>query len=352
MRRQRKKFLLHYCMVGIAGLVFLLSCTEELILIEQEDRSKLDSLETIIRVIEDDLNVVLAAKSDLQRKVDSLNNLISGQITQPLQDIEYTVQVVDGSTAFMTGARRVGLANALVTISQSETAREFITDDSGMVTFSDMKSGFIALTVEIDGYSDVFMIIDLRDGGDDDNSTSSDNRYAATQVVVFPTEGDNMYTISGTVYYNQTELNDNRDGSQNNPFHPVTGSAVFETAPSVTLLIDCIPAGILNNTSRPGRIVHAVYAGLKRIVTSNGTNGNYSVSLPVVLRTNGTNFFNYSGPFGSSISGQQVTIANGTINQIWVLGLMYPKTLTEIIQNTGLHPGGNSIIDLYYVETL
>ncbi|HMQ01332.1 MAG TPA: hypothetical protein PKC24_16240, partial [Cyclobacteriaceae bacterium] len=92
MRRQRKKFLLHYCMVGIAGLVFLLSCTEELILIEQEDRSKLDSLETIIRVIEDDLNVVLAAKSDLQRKVDSLNNLISGQITQPLQDIEYTVQ--------------------------------------------------------------------------------------------------------------------------------------------------------------------------------------------------------------------------------------------------------------------
>ncbi len=332
-----------------AGIVISLavaSCGEEIVLIEQEDTSKLDSLETVIRTVEEDLKVAIQVEADLKRKVDSLNARINAGASGPsLADIVYSIQVVDGSSAFFNttpDGRVASLPDATVTVRQHGEVFQMTTDGTGMVSFPNMKSGLVSVTVEIDGFSDVYMIADLRDGGDDENETSSDNRYASSQVVVFPTEGNSMFTISGKVYYNQNELNDNRDGSQNNPLHPVTGTAVYETAADVYLVLDCLPGSILNNTDRPGRIVEAVYAGLKRTTVSEA-DGSYTLTLPVILTADGQNFFDYSSIGGSSISGSQITVANGTINQTWFISFLYPGFSVERIL-----PGANTIQDIYY----
>lgn len=329
-------------LLGIVVSLFVASCGEEIVVVQEEDTSKLDSLETVIRVVEEDLKVALEVEADLKRKVDSLNAKISAGTSGPvIADIVYSVQVLDGSNAFYSG-RKASLPDALVTVRQHGEAFQFTTDDTGMVTFPDMKSGLVSVTVEIDGFSDVYMIADLRDGGSDENETSSDNRYASSQVVVFPTEGSDLYTVSGKVYYNQTELNDNRDGTQNNPLHPRTGTAVYENAANVFLSVDCTPGSILNNTSRPGMIVEAVYAGLKRTAVSDA-DGDYTLTLPVILTANGANFFDYDGIAGSAISGDQITVANGTISQTWFISDIYPGFSDDRIL-----PGGNTIQDIYY----
>ncbi|HYC85235.1 MAG TPA: hypothetical protein VEB86_08440 [Chryseosolibacter sp.] len=322
----------------------LSGCGEEVVLVEEEDTTKLDSLEVVIRVVEEELTVALAEEAALKRKVDSLNTKIGEGSAAPINaDIVYSVQVIDGSAAYVSAAgRKASLPNAVVTVRQSEIVQQFTSDATGMVSFAGMKSGLISVTVEIEGYSDLYMIVDLRDGGDDENATSSDNRYASTMAVVFPTEGAGMFTISGNVYYNSTELNDNRDGSQNNPLHPVTGAQRFEAATGVYLAVDCIPAGILNNTGRPGKIVEAVYTGLKRTAIS-GPDGSYALTLPVILTTLGGNFFTYDGPVGSAITGEQIT-TTGTIDQVWFLSFSYPDEFQEI----RIFPGGNSIQDIYY----
>ena len=334
-------------MLLMAGIMLfaIASCSEEIVLIEEEDRSALDSLDVLISVITDDLTASKIAKNALTRRLDSLNDAIDAAagVTGSNADVHYTVQVTNGSQAYM-GGRVSSLTNAIVTVSQGNVTKEITTDATGMATFPELESGFISVTVEIADFSDVYMIVDLRDGGVDSNGTNADTRYASTQVMVFPTSGSDMFTISGTSYYNQN-LDNQRADTQTDPLHPYTGSEIYERLPSgIRFYINCVPTTITNNTAgRSGQIVQAVYAGLSRVTTTD-TNGDWILTLPVVFLTNDTNLFNYVGPYGDNISGTQTSVIFGDTQEIWFPSTFYPNNLNEI----SFFPGGNSVQDLYY----
>ena len=252
--------------------------------------------------------------------------------------------MTDGSQGYING-RVASLTGAVVTISQGNFAQEITTDGTGFATFPELEDGFISVTVEVPGYSDVYMVVDLRDGGAD-GSGSPDVRYAATQVMVFPTTGSSMFTLSGKSYYNQ-DLNNQRTGAANDPFHPFQGAEIYEIVPTGTnFLIDCIPSTIPNMiVGRPGFVVSAVYAGLQRVASTDAS-GNWTITLPVVLLTTGANLFTYAGPRdGDQILGTQIAVPpNLDTEEVWAANFFYPLSLAEM----QIFPGGNSVHDLYY----
>ena len=323
------------------------SCSEEIVPITIQDRTELDSLETVIGVTTDDLTATQIANDSLKRYADSLNvvltDLKAANNSLP-QVVEYTIQVTDGSKGYING-RVASLTGAVVTVSQGNVAQELTTDGTGFATFPELEDGFISVTVEVPGYSNVYMVVNLNDGGAD-GAGSPDVRYAATQVMVFPTSGSSMFTLSGKSYYNQ-DLNNQRTGTAGDPFHPFQGPEIFEFVPAGTsFLIDCIPSSIPNQTvGRPGFVVSAVYAGLQRVAAANGS-GDWTITLPVVLLTNGSNLFTYAGPRdGDQIRGTEIAIApNPDTERVWAPSFFYPLSLAEM----QIFPGGNSIQDLYY----
>lgn len=336
--------------IQLLAVVFIFgvfSCSEEIVPIEKIDRSALDSLETEISVISDDIFTAKTTANALKRKIDSLNAVLAAA-SQPSglnPDVHLTLQVLDGSQGYGSplSARKTGLPSAVVTVSQGNVTKEVTTDASGLASFPEMESGFISVTVEISGYSNVYMIVDLRDGGADSDANNAETRYASTQVLVFPTEGSNMFTLTGTSYYNQ-DLNNLRSGTANDPYHPLTGDDIYEKIPQGTsFLIDCIPTTIPNNASRAGRIIDIVYGGLSRVATAD-QDGEWTITLPVVFLSDGSNLLDYVGPLaGDHIEGIQESNAGNT-EEIWFPYYFYPYALSEI----QIFPGGNSVQDLYY----
>lgn len=323
---------------------WLCSCSEEIVVIEEVDRTKLDSLDNLISVTTEDLTAAKIAKDALQRRVDSLNTVLASANNPSANnpDVVYTVQVIDGSNSYIKG-RTKSVSNAVVTVSQGNTSTQLTTGSTGMVTFPAMEDGIISVTVELENYADVYMIVDLRDNGADADAYNSSYRNASTQVMVFPTSGGNTFTVSGVGYYDQITTNFHTD-SQNDPNHPFTGSAIYETVPSGSnFSITCVPASIPLNHTRPGKVLQVVYAGLERVATM-GANGAYSVSLPVTLLTNGTSFFTYTGPrIVSVIKGAQQT-ATGNVDEVWQPGVFWPSSLGQMI----IYPGGRVTTDVYY----
>lgn len=326
---------------------WIISCSEEIVVIEEIDRKKLDSIDNLIIVTTDELTASKIAKDALQRRVDSLNAAIAAAKLPGNQnpDIVYTVQVIDGGTAAITG-RTKSLQGAVVRISQGNTSTQLTTDASGMVTFPRMRDGIVAVTVEIDNYADVYMMVDLRDNGTDPDATNAAYRNAATQVLLFPTSGANMFTISGVAYYNQN-LTNQRANTQNDPTHPFTGNQIYETVPAGTnFSIRCTPNIVPLNHNRPGRILQVVYAGLERVATA-AANGSFSVQIPVVLRTNGAQFLTYVGPNTMSpISGTQQLTPTQSVDQLWYPVSFWPSSLA----NTRFFPGGSVISDVYFED--
>lgn len=320
------------------------SCSEEIVLVEEVDRTELDSLDNLILVTTEDLTAAKIANDALNRRVDSLNAVLSKaklpSTSNP--DVVYTVQVIGGGKSYING-RAKALANAVVTVSQGNTSAQLTTSNAGMVTFPAMNDGIVSVTVKIANYADVYMIVDLRDNGADPRATNATYRNASTQVMVFPTSGSDMYTISGVAYYDQNTTN-LRTNSQNDPFHLFTGASIFETVPAGSdFSIRCTPNSIPLNHTRPGKILQVVYAGLERVAVT-GSNGAYSIAIPVVLRANGSNFFAYGGPrLVSVISGVRVT-ATGNSSYTWFPSQFWPLDLPQMV----IYPGGKSFNDVYY----
>jgi len=335
---------LTYLMFFTLSFLWLGSCSEEIVLIEEVDRTELDSLDNLIQVTTDDITASKIANDALKRRVDSLNAVLtaSGKPSSSNPDVVYTVQVIDGGKSFING-RTSALANAVVTVGQGNTSTQLTTNDTGMVTFPKMNDGIISVTVEIDNYADVYMIVDLRDNGTDPRSTNATYRNASTQVMLFPTAGKDMFTISGVAYYDQNTTN-LRTNSQNDPFHPFTGAAIFETVPSGSnFSIRCTPNTIPLNHTRPGKILQVIYAGLERAAVI-GNNGAFSVNIPVIMQASGTSFFSYGGPnLVSAISGVRQT-TNGNSNYSWFPNRFWPQSLSQMT----FYPGGKSFTDIYY----
>ncbi len=333
-----------YLVILTVSFCWLGSCSDEIVLVEEVDRTELDSLDNLIQVTTEDITAAKIANDALKRRVDSLTTVLTaaGSASSSNPDVVYTVQVINGGESYING-RTSSLANAVVTVSQGNTATQLTTDNTGMVTFPAMNDGIVSVTVEIDNYADVYMIVDLRDNGADPRSTNATYRNASTQVMVFPTSGKDMFTISGVAYYNQNTTNLHTD-SQNDPNHPLTGNAIYETVPAGSnFSIRCTPNSIPLNHTRPGKILQVVYAGLERVAVT-GSNGVYSVSVPAILQTAGTSFFSYVGPnLVSAISGTRQT-NTGNSNYTWVPSQFWPQSLAQMV----FYPGGKSFTDLYY----
>lgn len=324
-----------FCLLAGISFIWLGSCSEELVIIEEIERKELDSLDNLILVTTDDITAAKIAKDALQRRADSLAKVLEQEklTINNFTGLVYTVQVVDGSKSYIKGRTSV-VTNATVTISQGNTSTQVATNETGMATFPEMKPGVISVTVELDNFADVYMIVDLGTGV---------NVNASTQVMVFPTSGSDMFTLSGVAYYDQNTTNLHTN-TQNDPDHPFTGSSIFETVPAGSnFSIVCAPASIPLNHTNAGKVLQVVYSGLERVATV-GANGAFSVTLPVALLTTGASFFAYNGPRTvATLTGVQQN--NGsTNNKLWYPSQFYPTKLSDM----NFYPGGRGFTDVYY----
>lgn len=343
--KQRKLRHSIFVLLPVFVLAVIVSCSEEIVPITIQDRTALDSLDQEIAVITDDLTQAQIARDSLKRVEEDLNEQLADLLAQTADsafaDVHYTVQVTDGSLAY-SNTRVASLAGALVSVSQGNVFQEVTTDGTGFATFPALDNGFISVTVELAGFSDVYLVVDLG------SSESGDSRNVATEVMVFPTTGNTMFTVTGTSYYNQDLNNVRTLNDANNPQHPFEGLDIYEIVPTGTsFIVDCTPSSIPNNiASTPGFVVAAVYAGLQRVATSDAS-GNWTLTLPVVLLTDGTNLFSYDGPKeGDQIRGTQINVTPAPdTEEVWVPTILYPSFGLTSIQ---IFPGGNSVQDLYY----
>lgn len=335
-----------YVLLTVVFFYAIASCSEEIVPIEVQDRTALDSLQQEIAVVSADLVTAQIVNDSLVRVQQDLNDSLAA-LQAPLAPTipvnHYTIQVSDGSQGWINNTRVASLAGAVVTVYQGTTVNTVTTDGTGLATFTGLASGFISVSVETVGFSDVYLVIDLRDQA----SYDADIRYASTQIWVFPTTGGSMYTLSGTSYYNQ-DLNNLHTDSATDPDHPKTGNQIYEIVPTgTTFLIDCTPIGILNDQSvGAGQIISATYAGLQRVATTDAT-GAWTITLPVVFDgTGGTQVFSYTEPkSGDQIKGTRLEfVPTPNTTQIWSPDTFWPLDLADI----ELFPGGISVLDLYY----
>lgn len=342
-RRQLRNTI--FLLLPIFIMVAIASCSEEIVPITIQDRTALDSLEQEIGVIGNDITDAQIARDSLERYRDDLqkqlDDLLAQTVDSAFADVHYTVQVTDGSLAYNNNPlpRVASLSGALVSVSQGNVFQEVTTDGTGFATFPAMDNGFISVTVELAGFSDVYMVVDLG------SSQGGDSRNVSTEVMVFPTAGSTMFTLTGTSYYN-LDFNNTRAGDITNPLHPFQGAQIYEIVPTGTsFIIDCTPSVIPNNiASTPGFVVAAVYAGLQRVATTDAS-GNWTITLPVVFLTDGSNLFAYDGPKeGDQIKGTQINVVPPNTEEIWAPSTLFPFTLNQI----QIFPGGNSVQDLYY----
>jgi hypothetical protein len=134
------------------------------------------------------------------------NNVVTVQeVVRPNinRTINYTVLVVAGETAatnstIKSAVETKGATGAVVQVSVNGSVSSKTTDISGQATFTNLVAGIAAVTVELANHTTVDYIVDLYhvDTNMYDNETK---RIASTKVVVFPTSGAGMITVSGLV---------------------------------------------------------------------------------------------------------------------------------------------------------
>ncbi len=118
--------------------------------------------------------------------------------------INYTVLVVAGETSATTSyltksaVEVTGAKGATVQVSVNGSVLSRTTDISGQATFTSLTAGLAAVTVELANHTTVDYLVDLYhvDSNMYDNETK---RIASTKVIVFPTTGTGMITVSGKV---------------------------------------------------------------------------------------------------------------------------------------------------------
>ena len=199
--------------------------------------------------------------------------------------INYTVLVVAGETSSTSGGtyksavQTKGATGAKVTVSVNGSVLNKTTDASGQATFSNLTAGLAAVTVVLEGHTTVNYVVNLYhiDTLHYDNEKS---RIVSTKVVVFPTTGTGMITISGLVkIQSNIEVTFATYATNDAPY---TQSPELENAPSGTVITATIPNSEFSKYVTMidgGTLTDVTYEG----VTFTGTvdaSGNYSISVP------------------------------------------------------------------------
>jgi hypothetical protein len=178
-------------------LSFLWYCKkDELTVSNKEDKEAMllkDSLRK--KYLDDSLAIVIK----YEKIRDSLNKVAG--------IIEYSVSVVPGNTVGILNKQHLksaeaikGLSGAVVSISQYGVIQTKTTDETGIVTFDNLRIGSISVSIKKDNYTAVNYIAELIPQGCTDSIYNYTNvrRQCATIVPIFSLT-DNLSKISGKI---------------------------------------------------------------------------------------------------------------------------------------------------------
>ena len=106
------------------------------------------------------------AAHNYRKVLDSLERVNAGGL------VYYSVAVIPGGGSVFTGGRAEGVSGATVTISQFGQNVSATTDESGIASFPDLRSGEVTVNVTIDGFTDMTYLSNLTpDGGVANNAS-------------------------------------------------------------------------------------------------------------------------------------------------------------------------------------
>lgn len=202
----------------------------------------------------------------IQRVRDSLNRI--GGV------VEYSINVVMANGSGWNAPKDAkGITGASVTVSQFGIPVTKVTEESGIVVFSDLRIGTVNVNIKAEGFTDVDFIAFIKPEGDF-NTTMWYNvqRFAATMVPIFSLEEEYMSTIEGQVTYeaNLTNL-----------------IPEFAEGIEVIATIDVTNASFTNTYILPqgpdydytGRIIQIAYQGVGFVGVADSV-GMYSIMVP------------------------------------------------------------------------
>lgn len=233
--------------------------------------------------------------------------------------IDYTVLVVAGETSSTESSKKkstneiTGATGAVVEVSVQGRVLSKTTDASGQATFSNLTAGLAAVTVNMANHTTVDYVVNLYslDSAKYDNST---RRISSTKVVVFPTSGTGMITVSGMVKIQSDIRVTFPSWARNNS--PYTQSPDLELAPSGTVLTAIVPSTEFSKYVTMidgGSLTDVTYEG----VTFNGSvdaTGNYGISVPSTGMGLSINILPPKIATNLTYSTITYSLVNGTVN--------------------------------------
>lgn len=273
--------------------------------------------------------------------------------------IDYSVIVVAGETAasyesFSKSAKETtGATGAIVQVSVGGKVLSRTTDASGQATFTKLTAGLAAVTVTLTGHTTVNYVVNLYhvDSVMYDNEKS---RIASTKVVVFPTTGTGMITVTGLVSMQSNIAVTFQPWAAYNV--PYTQSPELEYAPANTAIVAVVDNHEFSKyvTMRDGGVLTDVtYEG----VTFTGVvdaSGVYSISvpstamglaikiLPQPVATNVTYSVTSRNPADGTIQ------TNATTNNY----ILTTRTARYVFRSSGgsisAYTGKNEVLDITY----
>jgi len=183
------------------------------------------------------------------------------------KNVRYTVNVVAAANSAFSLSKSLASAqtvtNAVVYISQNDKVDSAVTGSSGLAVFTDLRIGTATVTIKAANYSTLHYVVSFTSAITD--SANGNNYDAATMVTLFPNNGVDMDTVSGTV---RAELD-------------VTNTT-YENAPAGTKISAVVTSSQLAdyvNHSGLGQILSVAYENMV-FSTTVSSNGNYSVLVP------------------------------------------------------------------------
>ena len=266
--------------------------------------------------------------------------------------VNYTVLVVAGEATLTSSEKSAkGATGASVTVSVAGAVVNKTTDASGQATFAGLTAGRAAVTVKLADHTTANFTVDLfhTDTIDYDNQSL---REAATKVILLPTTGTGMVTVSGIVYLQSNIKVKFLPWSVGNSAY--TQSPEFELAPVGTIVTATVSSSSLNNlvTNLKGGAVTNITLENCSFTGTVGPDGSYSVSIPTT--SNGV-----SSTISASSLAVNVSYSANTVNSDGTYSAdidgnynLTDKTQRIIFPSTSSSVDGitnkNIIEDIYY----
>jgi hypothetical protein len=200
--------------------------------------------------------------------------------------INYTVLVVAGETAATNSSTKksaveaTGATGATVQVAVNGSVLSKTTDISGQAAFTNLTAGIAAVSVELANHTTVNYVVNLYhiDSMHYDNEKS---RIFSTKVVVFPTSGTGMITVSGLVNM-QSDIRVEFPNWAFNSTPYVFVSPGYEFAPAGTVVTAVVSNSEFSKyvTSLDGgSLTDITYEGITFTGSVDAT-GNYTISVP------------------------------------------------------------------------